>query len=217
MDANGVARRNFPLTLSKTSKHSILVHMQQKLPRLPFPDRVYKRHRLSRVPVVNIVGRELVIPSQFPGVCTDIVRAGISRAPIDEIEARVIRTRGPGRSATVLQGLTDPVSRAWFPPRGVCVKPPYSLSRRCFVSVEKSRQPPSPSPTVFRSRVRFGFAPTDRSTFEWNFLCRGTYLLGLLHLPRSTNNSGLPCRLSLSLLFLPFQWRGCLAGSDSLL
>src|SRR3954471_14236120 len=155
MDANGVARRNFPLTLSKTSKHSILVHMQQKLPRLPFPDRVYKCHRLSRVPVVNIVGRELVVPSQLPGFCvqryyagrvkvvtlafiTDIVRAGIPRAPIDEIEARVIRTRGPGRSATVLQRLTNPGFRAWFAPRRDCVKPPYSLSRRCFVTVEKS-------------------------------------------------------------------------------
>src|SRR5438270_6451292 len=39
--------QEFPVNPVQNVKHSILVHMQQKLPRLPFPDRVYTRHRLS--------------------------------------------------------------------------------------------------------------------------------------------------------------------------
>src|SRR5690348_877288 len=96
----------------------IAAGLSQKLTRLAFELGVEQNGRLHGVPVVDIVRRRLKSPDEFPRVRIEgddragvkIVAGtlvanengiGVARAPIEEIELRVVGSRHPSHAATM--------------------------------------------------------------------------------------------------------------------
>src|SRR5437667_8237499 len=117
---------------------TITAGLREKLALLALELRVEQDGRLDGVPVVNVVWRRLKIPSQLPGVriqshygtSVEIVagaplayehRIRIARAPIEQIQLRIVRAGHPRHTATVEEsvGLFGPCfgtrwSRFWL-------------------------------------------------------------------------------------------------------
>src|SRR5262249_15058019 len=88
----------------------IAIGLQQRFAGLPLPLRIYKYRGFLRIPIVDIVRRELEIPLEFAGfgferenrvavqvvalaVVAIVVETGIAGRPVDEIELRIVGSR----------------------------------------------------------------------------------------------------------------------------
>ena len=86
--------------------------MQQKFPILPPIPCIDQDWRLSRVPIANVVGGELIMPLQLSGAgvqCQDAIgkeviagsiavvgiRKGIGRGPVEGVGLRIVGTGQP--------------------------------------------------------------------------------------------------------------------------
>ena len=132
--------------------------MQHELARLAAEHRVHQHGRLRRVPIVQIVWGELVVPLQLSGnrferyhrSCVEIVAlaliavivgAGIAGRPIEQLGLRIVGAREPGGPAPVLDGPPDPRFRPRLAARGNRPEPPRPFAGRSFVSVQESADP----------------------------------------------------------------------------
>ena len=111
--------------------------------------------RLVRVPVVEIMGRELIVPLQPPCIRIErehrgavqvvalalisvVVGTRIARGPVEQPRLRIVRTRQPRRGASVLDRAANPRLRAMLTRRRHRPESPDAFAGRRTVSVEKS-------------------------------------------------------------------------------
>ena len=80
---------------------------------------------MDRIPIVCVVGRELVVPTKLSRIGIDgndrsgvqivplthiaeQIRTGIPGSPVEQVELRIVRSREPGRAAAMLPGIAGP-------------------------------------------------------------------------------------------------------------
>ena len=115
--------------------------------------------RLGRVPVVNIMGSELVMPLQFSGVgvqrqdaiCEEVVarpitiigiRKRIACGPVQSIGLRIIRAGQPGWAASELGFFAFPGFNPWFPFSWYCPETPHAFASVDLICGKKSANAP---------------------------------------------------------------------------
>ena len=136
-------------------EESISISLDQQSARLAMKSSVDEHWRLVRVPVVEIMGRELIVPLQPPCIRIErehrgavqvvalalisvVVGTRIARGPVEQPRLRIVRTRQPRRGASVLDRAANPRLRAVLTRRRHRPESPDAFAGRRTVSVEKS-------------------------------------------------------------------------------
>ena len=129
--------------------------MQHQLAPLTLPVGVDEHRRLRRVPIPEIVRRELVVPLQpprraiqredrigiqvvSPAVIAVVLLAGVPRGPVDRVELRIVAAGEPRGRAAVLDVLALPGLRSRLARLRHRAESPDLLARRLVVRRDES-------------------------------------------------------------------------------
>ena len=136
-------------------EEAVAIAVEQQLARLAAERGVDEHRRLGRVPVVQVVRRELEVPLQLAGVRIEredrvrvevvalalvavVVGTRIAGRPVEQARFGIVGAGQPGGGAAVLDRLADPRLRAGLAGRGHGPEPPHALAGRGPVRVEES-------------------------------------------------------------------------------
>src|SRR5215813_5724025 len=110
---------------------SVAAGHDHQLTRPPANRRIEQDRNLRGVPIMRVVRSKLEMPFQLSGVHIQgeqragiqiitganvavVIRSGIARAPVDQVQFRIIGTGDPGRGSAVLPRIASPGLRARF-------------------------------------------------------------------------------------------------------
>ena len=121
----GLGQQELAVGAVQHIEYAAALRRQQKLARLAFPYRVHQHHGLGGVPVMGVIGRELVVPFELAGhgvqrhhrIGVEIGAAALRRIgvgkriahrPIKRAGLGIVRAGFPGRAAAGFQRPADP-------------------------------------------------------------------------------------------------------------
>src|SRR5262249_55052758 len=116
---------------------------------------IQKNGDLGGVPVMGIVRRELIMPFQLSSICvksnnrarvkivtsakvTVVVRPGIARSPIHQVQLWIVRAGVPRGRAAGLPRISRPSSEVRLARLRDCVEAPHALPSGRIIRVEKA-------------------------------------------------------------------------------
>ena len=152
---NGLARRSAPVDAIEHVEETVAVRVQQKLAGLPVPVRIDEHGRLLRIPVPEVVRRELEVPLEPSSrglqredrvgveivalpLAAVVVGTRIARRPVERVELRIVRARQPRGAAAMFDVGARPCFRAGLARLRHRPEPPRFLSR---FGVERGNEP----------------------------------------------------------------------------
>ena len=152
---NCFASSIWPLRAIEHVEEAVAIGLDQQLAWLPLPGGVDQHRRLLRIPVVDVVRRELEIPAQLPGLRFErehrvgveivalplvavVIEPRVAGRPVHEIELRIVSAGHPAGAAAMLGLFALPGFGARF--AGIRHRPeaPHFLAGRRVIGGDES-------------------------------------------------------------------------------